>query len=85
MVAKINEKALEETRKEVVTSASVDFSGLSVDFVRNFTRRIIEIYLKNCEKIETEEAVERERKEKIRQTEREREKDVGWFPGDCCD
>jgi len=46
---------------------------------------VIRTYLSAREEIKAEEAAEKEKKEKIRQTERISEKDVGWFPGDCCD
>jgi hypothetical protein len=46
---------------------------------------IINAYSKALEEIKAEEAAENERKDKVRQTERISEKDVGWFPGDCCD
>lgn len=83
MTVRINEKALEKTRKEAEILATHDLSGFPANFARNCTRKIIEIYLKNCEEIEAEE--ERERKKKEEEGLRQMMADVGWFPGDCCD
>lgn len=83
MAVKINEKALEKTRKEIEILAKRDLFGLPANFARNWTRKIIEIYLKNCEVIEAEERQERKKKEE--EGFKQMWNDVGWFPGDCCD
>jgi len=80
MAAKINEKAIEKTKEEAIAWVTRDLSGLLANFARNFTRKIVETYLENCEKIETEEERNREKE----QTDRIMA-DAGWFPGDCCD
>lgn len=80
MAIVLNEKAFGKTREEAITLAVGDLSGLPANFARNCTRKIIEIYLENCEKIEAEE----EQNRKKEQTDKMMA-EVGCFPGDCCD
>ncbi len=62
-----------------------DSRGYLAELSDSIIQAIIGAFLRAREEIRAEEAAEREREEKIRQTGRENGKDIGWFPGDCCD